>query len=283
MQACDFSKREQMLFQAAELDAKIATVRSFSKAMQNIKTFEEERVDSILEAFERQHLLDEEDDIAAEWQRYQKRMQYAISLVEEEVLLEIGWQDLHALMDTDAARIQKILRYAIQKAGKSAEASDTTEILLEKLSFACHELFDAKLLVASQKNNVVAKTLGILTELSLLIARVEKWLETTRAAVQGALGASWINECHNLRHMLERFEPTFINTKELSELTESLFKEIYKITEIARSRAKGEDPIGLEEAYQAYMQKIALMRKNGNEALPFVYLPGYIRFFLDVQ
>jgi len=120
MQIQDFRLCQEHLLRAKELYDLMQETISFAKSMQYIKTFEEERVDVILEGFERAFLFQDEQSVdqscKEHFDAHKKLMQRTAYLIVEEVLLDIGLLDMHALMDVDQARLRKILGFANQKA-----------------------------------------------------------------------------------------------------------------------------------------------------------------------
>jgi len=116
----DHSLRLKLFQEAFHLDEQLDGVYTFAKSMQYVKTFEEERVDIILEAFERRYLLEDEksdsQSLSEAWSRYQKRMQRVLNMVVDEIFLDIGLLDRHALMDVDPQALNKTLQLAIDRA-----------------------------------------------------------------------------------------------------------------------------------------------------------------------
>ena len=128
VQIQDYKLCKNLLKSAKELQDTIDTTRLFAKSMQYIKTFEEERVDVILEGFERTFIFEEEESqdavVESAFSAYETRMLITAALIIEEVLLDIGLLDLHALMDVDPKKLKKILRLAILKASTYYASED---------------------------------------------------------------------------------------------------------------------------------------------------------------
>ena len=122
IQVDDFRVRQKMLREAKKLTDRLYASRKFAKTLQQYKTFEEERIDDILEAYEKSFLVEEkgfdESDLLLAWEEYTSHTWRSISLVEEEVLFDIGLLDRKALMDVDPRALEKILHYATLEAYK---------------------------------------------------------------------------------------------------------------------------------------------------------------------
>lgn len=281
--------RRKLLLLAKNSEAKMESIHTFAKAMQYMKTFEEERVDTILEAFERAYMIEEEQcsDKALEeaYSHYLQRIERAFSLVLEEVLLDIGLLDIHALMDVDTERLKKILRFAVTKATryvseldhmaeelkqrnsqtelfkksltyicehlaswaqKELKKDETVDVILEHLRLFCHELIHMKLLRARQSENIVASFFSIILQLEMLAKVVEQWLEETRGAKSKKWGVPWIAECHEIRREIARFELEKFQSKELKPLIDKVFSQIEQIVEVRECLANKEDPLHLQ-------------------------------------
>lgn len=281
MQISQSSMRQKCLQEANKLHEHIEKARHFAKLMQYIKTFEEERVDVILEAFEKEFYLEDEgrDEALSVWEKYLASMQRAVDFVIEEVLLEIGLLDMQALGDVDKEKLTKILQLATNHAHYVAKRLSLKFKepggLLENLRLFCHDLFDMKVLLASQKNSFVAKTLHVLNQYKDLIAYVQHFLEQERVHKSGLWGIPWIEECHKLRHIWEG-----TRWDDLRPLHKKLFDEIVKIPEIAQAQAKGQDPLELQKRKEQFEEELSTCDSLSKKPeLPFIYLPGYIRFF----
>lgn len=316
MQIKDFKMRQELLMQAKDLHDQIETTISFAKAMQYIKTYEEEHVDVILEAFETAYMFQEEQSVDAEirqeFLKHKKMLLHALALVTEEVFLDIGLLDMHALMDVDKTKLDKILRFAISKAkmyydmpdfgllskcraleSVSKNIQDIEKRLdewkkmdgedhLEHLRALCHELFDVKIACAASLNNSIAKALVFIADLRSLSQTVQKWLEENRKKKSGFGAAPWIEECCEIRKTIELFEPDMYSSSEFRPLIDKVFEKIYSIIEIADFKAQGEDPLLLIEQkkeFEKHLQELDQIKQQEKKEMPFFYLPGYIRFF----
>lgn len=120
MNIADLNERKSMLTEARECHLEVSECREFAKQMQYIKTFEEERVDIILEVFEKEHLIGDEDDTLSHkkeaWAKHIQFLRHAACSVREEVFLDIGLLDRHALMDIEPERLISILKLSLEEA-----------------------------------------------------------------------------------------------------------------------------------------------------------------------
>ena len=326
MAISDSQLRKKLMVQAKELEERMQDLRTFAKAMQYMKTFEEERVDVILEAFERAYLIEEEQSSPAYQEiafiHYHKRMMASFVLVLEEVLLDIGLLDLHALMDVDQERLKKIIRFAIAKArklvneltgqlqaleeadshselykiglqylrdtltrwsGKEISKEESVKTHLEHLRVFCHELFDVKVLLARAQKNRIASCLEMIFQLWMLSLRVERYIEQVRGK-GSAWGTPWVRESHEIRYTIISFEPDMYTADEFRSLIAKVFQQIYKIQEINALKNKGEDPLSLgkiENELLAELSQLEAYAKNTQVEMPFFYLPGFLRFFVN--
>lgn len=114
----DFRVQQDLLQQAEHLFQRIEATILFAKSLQYMKTFEEERVDVILEGFERRFLIEDSKIRLPQsaWDKYLKRMEHTILLIEREVLLDIGFLDMRALFDIEEKQLLSMLHLAIEKA-----------------------------------------------------------------------------------------------------------------------------------------------------------------------
>lgn len=128
----DSRLRQKLLREARVLQENVAAITAFAKTLQQVKTFEEERIDDILELFERRGIIEEgvqqEEALIIAWDRYRKRLEEASRRVEEEVIFDIGFIDQKALMDIDDAhteRLTEILKIGAIQAYKKATDAET--------------------------------------------------------------------------------------------------------------------------------------------------------------
>lgn len=122
LQIQDQKTRREFLTEAKHIYEAASKCQQFAKNMQYVKTFEEERVDDILEAFEHLGIIEEENSefsmCKAAFIAYKSRMNKSIRLVEEEVFLDIGLLDNKAILNINESELKAILREAITKAKK---------------------------------------------------------------------------------------------------------------------------------------------------------------------
>lgn len=297
MAVTEHKKRLEMLKEAQAVDARIKATIDFAKQMQYVKTFEEERVDIILEAFERQHLIVESD-----WAKYRERMQLAARLVEDEIYLDIGLLDRHAVMDVDPKELNKTLRLACKHANDHifepkygilariemivpekafckraqeelvagftkwsqvvVDETKTTDWLLEHLRNFCHYLFDAKVAEAAYNNMLLPKCLQLINEVRSYVNLVEVQLQQKRTQHSAEWGPEWIVECHDMRKEIACFEPD----KEAAQALEPLIKKV-----VTAADAQSE--------FEAHLQEIEALTNSPKRDYPFIYIPGYLAFF----
>ncbi len=309
--------RLSMLEDAISLDSHIQGMIDFAKAMQYVKTFEEERVDSILEAFERQHVVEELSkmplDLKDAWDGYVERMQIAARLVEDEIFLDVGLLDRRALMDVDQKALKKTLLLAIERAKMhtyeprfgllanlqfaetsplckktldairkrleewTAVAVDETKSideLLEHLRSYCHNLFDAKVIIAAHANMLLPKCLEFINEVRSLERYVEESLLQKRTKYLKELGISWIPECRHMRAEIETFEPEEEAASSLEPLVKKVFGQINELPEYAQFHLEA-----FQKELEAHLREIEEISKNPKKEHPFIYIPGYLAFF----
>ncbi|MBS0635025.1 MAG: hypothetical protein JSR37_06150 [Verrucomicrobia bacterium] len=278
--------RLAMLQEAEVLDRVIKDTIDFAKAMQYVKTFEEERVDIILEAFERQHIIE------PTWESYYERMNRAARLVEDEIFLDIGLLDRHALMDVDEKELNKTLHIAISRAKKHiyepkygiqasiqdvrafevwanavVDDSKSTDWLLEHLRNYCHMLFDAKIILAARGGMLLPKCLQFINEVRALTVYQEAILQKKRNLNVAEWGPEWIPECQDMRCEIECFEPE----EESADALRPLLKKFQStFADVA------EDKIA---HLNKRLEEIEGLSKNPKKECPFIYIPGYIAFF----
>lgn len=316
----DHQMRLKLFQEAYSLDEKLESVVSFAKSMQYVKTFEEERVDVILEAFERRYLLeDEKNDPAtldAAWKRYQKRMQRTLTLVLDEVFLDIGLLDRHGLMDVDQQTLNKTLIQAIERARQHVsqlllplsesshlmcqkttndlkknldewvkiaipESSDT-DALLEHLRSFCHLLFDVKVLQAAFQGMLIPKCLKLMNDLRSLSRYLEEWLQEKRGERKAIWGIPWIPECYAIRSEIETFEPTEESANAFRPVVKKVLEIIQQIPEVSYLKATDGDPLQLatiNNELSAHLEEIDLLAQDTKREHPFIYIPGYLAFF----
>ncbi|MCE5293806.1 MAG: hypothetical protein LLF94_04240 [Chlamydiales bacterium] len=301
--------RFKMMQEADILDARIAETIAFAKAMQYVKTFEEERVDVILEAFERQHVIEEQD-----WNAYIERLHRACRLVEDEIFLDIGLLDRHALMDVDVQELNKALIIATNRAIKhiyeshygvladlegvtltetlcqktlsdckksleawakvSVDDIKNTDWLLMHLRKYCHHLFDAKILLGTQNKILLPKCLDFVCDLRSLEKYIRSSVQAKRNQQEAEWGHPWIKECHDIREEIESFE----QDEETEDAFRPLLKKIYSIAE----KIPEVDPAKLEtfqQELERHLQEIDELSERPQKDYPFIYIPGYLAFF----
>lgn len=307
-----------MMQEAEALDAHIQETIAFAKAMQYVKTFEEERVDIILEAFEHQHVVIEDscllDALKKGWELYRERMHRAARLVEDEIFLDIGLLDRHALMDVDQKELSNTLRQAIARASshifepkygifanlqvatvqeplcrltldslkKSLEEWSKALIvqdasidwLLEHLRKYCHSLFDAKIILGAKAKMLLPKCLAFMNELKSFVGYIEAALQNKRSEHIAEWGKQWIAEVHGMRLMLECFEPEEEAAEEFKAITKKIFSEVEQIPEYSDLQLTE-----FQKELDLHLLEIDELAKNPKQEHPFIYIPGYLEFF----
>lgn len=310
--------RLSMLQEAAVLDARIKETVDFAKAMQYVKTFEEERVDIILEAFERQHIVVEQDctvdDLKTAWTHYRERMHRASCLVEDEIFLDIGLLDRHALMDVDQKELSKTLRLAISRAShhifepkygmlanlqgcakdeplckkthdtlkgalenwSKVPVTDDMSVdeLLEHLRNYCHSLFDAKVIIASSAKMLLPSCLGFMNELRCFVSHLESSLQDMRIEHVSQWGKQWISECHSMRCELECFEPEEETAEAFKPIMKKISATVDQIPERSRLQLDA-----IQKELDGHLLEIEELAKDPKKDHPFIYIPGYLDFF----
>jgi len=290
--------RLKMMQEAFILDTHIRKMIDFAKAMQYVKTFEEERVDIILEAFEKQHLIDDD------WDYYRERMHRAARLVEDEIFLDIGLLDRHALMDVDPQELNKTLRLAAKRAREhifepkygllanlhelseqalckkmfqdvqqgleswanvQVDETKSTDWLLEHLRSYCHSLFDAKITISAESKMSLGRCLAFMNELRSLEKLVSEQLQTLRST-------EWVEECHTIRALIECFEPA-------EERAHAFLPLIKEIQNVLNSLPEKLDLEPIQKELEAHLAEIDELAKDPKKEHPFIYIPGYLAFF----
>lgn len=322
MAVADHKTRLSMLQEASVLDVRIQETIDFAKAMQYVKTFEEERVDIILEAFERQHIVvdasntqtDFQGALRRSWDLYRERMHRASRLVEDEIFLDIGLLDRHALMDVDQNELAKTLVLAIQRANKhifepkygllanlqtivaneplcqktlnrckkgledwakvQVDQAKGIDWLLEHLRNYCHCLFDAKILLGSHAKMLLPKCLEFINELRAFISTLESSLQEIRSEHRAQWGHQWIVECHAMRCELECFEPKEETKQAFEPLTKKIQALIDQIPEHSKLQLAD-----CQKELDQHLDEIELLAKDPKKEHPFIYIPGYLAFF----
>lgn len=309
--------RLEMMQEAMALDHHIQEVVDFAKAMQYVKTFEEERLDIILEAFERQHLVKDDDKalpaLKKAWAIYVERHQRAARLVEDEIFLDIGLLDRHALMDVDQNELNKTLQIAISRANNhifesrygllanlheqsqsalckkvyedlkeslidwskvSVDASRTTDWLLEHLRNYCHDLFDAKILLGSEAKMLLPRALAFMNELRCLVGYIETSLQQKRTLHRAQWGPEWISECHAIRALIECYEPQTESSSAFGPLLKNIQAIIAQIPENKELQLAA-----IQKELEDHLMEIDEIAKDPKKEYPFIYIPGYVAFF----
>jgi hypothetical protein len=317
MAVADHKTRLSMIQEASVLDARIQETIEFAKAMQYVKTFEEERVDIILEAFERQHIVVDTDMQATlkhSWDLYRERMHRASRLVEDEIFLDIGLLDRHALMDVDQNELIKTLVLAIHRANQhifepkygilahlqeigatqplcqktqdsckknledwakvQVDQAKGIDWLLEHLRNYCHCLFDAKILLGSHAKMLLPKCLDFINEVRAFISTLESSLQGMRTEHVAEWGHQWVLECHSMRCELECFEPE----EETKQAFEPLIKKIQALIDQIPEHSKLQLEASQKEL-ENHLVEIELLAKDPKKEHPFIYIPGYLAFF----
>lgn len=302
MKVPDHKTRLKMMQEAMALDEMISGTIQFAKAMQYVKTFEEERVDVILEAFERWHLLED-----ADFGQYVERMQRAAALVEDEIFLDIGLLDRHALMDVDPMELNKTLKVAINRARRKTplqplvydekyllcakkfqdlkmsldlwakeevDENRDTDLLLDHLRNYCHHLFDAKILLGSNAGMLLPKCLDFMNDLRIYARLIEELLQEKRGLHRERWGTPFIVEAHAILAAVESFEP--------EEETSNAFQPILKKLQNLLGQIPEHAELLSEQTFQElteHLQEIDKICERPRKEHPFIYIPGYIAFF----
>jgi hypothetical protein len=302
--------RRECLEEAMALDKKLQEVVHFAKAMQYVKTFEEERVDVILEAFEKQNLIVEASkkpaDLKMAWNGYVERMKRAARLVEDEIFLDIGLLDRHALMDVDQQELNRTLRLAVDRAKgyifedlKSAsdlplctltknwlqedvkawaqvpvDQTKSTDWLLEHLRRYCHYLFDAKIIMGTAHKMLLPTCLAFMNDLRSLARYVEEKLQEIRSKHRAEWGVEWIPEAYAIRALLECFEPEEETKESFLPLVKDIEAILAKIPEASTLHLAD-----MQKELETHLEEIDQLAKDPKKEHPFIYIPGYLAFF----
>jgi hypothetical protein len=314
----------ELLSAAEKLEERVSEVHSFAKTMQYIKTFDEEYVDVVLEVFERHHLLEEASSdnqaIKMAWEKYARRMYYACSLAEEEIILDIGLLDMRALMDVDQANLRKVLKIAIDRTRqhmrnpewgllKRLEQSPSSQMklyqelqekiaawdkepllpeassteLLEKLKLFCYYLFNAAALLSAVKKHRLAKILVLIEELRAFCRALELWLQKKRGAMGASWNKLWIAECYAIRREIEHFEMQGSGIESLKAFVSRFFVLVSQIPEIAQLKALKKEEADFEkmtEEIKRHLEEIGMTTLFEADQMPFFFVPGYLAFFI---
>ncbi len=303
----DHKTRFEMMKEAYELHGHIARMINFAKAMQYVKTFEEERVDIILEAFEKEYLIE------GSWDYHRERNARAARLVEDEIFLDIGLLDRHALMDVDQASLGKTLRLAVDRAREHIyepkygivanicplsegilckrafedlkngldkwalvpiDDSYSIDALLEHLRSYCHLLFDARILIAAHAKMLLPNCLAFMNELRSLEKFVCDVLQKTRNSHLKDWGPEWLKECHTIRSLIECFEPACEDGESFLPLVEKIEECLSVVPE-----RKDLDIEKIKAEIDGHIKELDLLSKDPKIEHPFIYIPGYLAFF----
>ncbi len=299
--------RLEIMQEAYQLDDYVTKLIQFAKEMQYVKTFEEERVDIILEAFEKQHLIEDS------WNLYRERQARAARLVEDEIFLDIGLLDRHALMDVDQKALAKTLRLAASRAKEHifepkygilanlcplsdaplcmrafqgiklgfeewaqvvVDETKSIDSLLEHLRSYCHLLFDAKITVAARAKMLLPMCLEFMNELRSYEKIIREELLQKRSAHLKEWGPEWLGESHTIRSLIECFEPPCENGDAFMPLLEKIEELVSVISE-----CKQMDLDSIKKELYGHLQEIDEIAKNPKKEHPFIYIPGYLAFF----
>jgi hypothetical protein len=286
----DFQLRREMLAKAKKLDAQLKELCGFSKTMQYIKTFEEERIDAILEGLEHLHMygLGVNKEPKELFTESLHRMVFACLAMEEEVFADIGLLDSHALMDVDPNHLKQILKIAYIRAKNRLSRyiheieripnvsplfertkkaiHDDLEIMgkeeadkdyLAALRLFCHSVFSLRILKAALRQDVQAMELLVLQDLHLLYRQIGRRV-------------SWSKP---LSHIVMKTHAVTI--KGISDL-EAFIKKIFSdLDQIPQAKGMLEGRQSEEEEFLRTFARIA-----GRSQVPFEYLPGCMIFFL---
>jgi len=306
----DFQLRKKLFLETIKLDAKISQAVQFAKALQFIKTFEEERVDTILEVFERQYLI--EDDTkngALAFESYAKELLQRVAFVEREVVLDIGLLDMRSLFDVDEKKLQEALLAAINKAkqqipallrdleqlkpddesakkmlqalvynikGWEKETGTHTEenaLLLKQLMIFCHFLFEAKMQMEIKSENSQVKYALLVSEMRAYVDFIEEFIQKKRQAKEGEgqLTQPWVRELHAVRGDVEALEWMPEEASVYEKAFDELFKKIEEIAEIKnQSEEEKRERLKLQNELLRKVKKAEIM---GNKQL-FHHIPG---------
>ncbi len=313
--------RLKMFQEAAILDAQIDETMAFAKAMQYVKTFEEERVDIILEAFERQHIVEEGarslDSLQNAWALYLERMHRASRLVEDEIFLDIGLLDRRALMDVDQNELNKTLRLAITRANKHIyearygilanlqgivaneslrkKTLDTVKNGLEKWSkTVVDESKSTDWLLEHLRNYchllfdaklIQGSTAKVLLPRCLdfmnQLRSFANYLEEALQAKRTKHIAEWGRQWIPECHAMRCEIECFEPEEESAQAFSPLLKKIYGIVDQIPERAEL-DLESYKKELEADLLEIDALKSDPKKEQPFIYIPGYLAFF-DVR
>lgn len=276
LQLQDRKVRREFLLEVKQIYTHICQFLEFAKNVQYIKTFEEKRVDSILEAFDSLGIFEEENgallSCKAAFIAYKTKIKNSIRLVEEEVLLDIGLLDNKAILAINDTEIKEVLRAVLKQAKKHVLAPEIgTYAQLESIQpesksvsqRALSHLLNDILSWTRKKPDEVDSTTALLEELSffcrlLFLYRAYNFAKKGNAlAIRAKLFYEMFFIIHELENILRAFRKSS---------TDELEQDVYFINECHELRkelqkldTKGEDPFLLKPRIECIFDKIALI------------------------
>ncbi|MDB6081324.1 MAG: hypothetical protein JWO53_596 [Chlamydiia bacterium] len=310
--------RRKMLHESQELDHTIRATKAFAKSLQYSKVFDEERVDGILEAFEGEHYLEEgkqeKNSAVSAWSTYTRKMIKVALIIEQELLLDIGFLDMRALLDIEEKKLSKALFLALTKAReqlssalenligvttlkegqlfksiqeslikksrawleKQDEQSEgkSSQQLLKRVRSLCHVLFETQLFLASCTRNYSAQCTLIVCKLQHFVALLEEEQQEKRKGIS-SFWKPKIAECHALKGNIERLELAEESKEAFETVIQGIFQKIEEIPEVKKQSAV--EKIKREELQQEIYAAVQML--DTAVKLPLHYLPGHLTFF----
>lgn len=270
--------RRNLLAQSKKTYEDVQHALSFAKDLQYIKTFEEERVDDILEAFERVSFIEDtnQNELISAWNAYVQRMEKSCKLVEEEVLFDVGLLDMKALYDVEVRRLKKTLLLAIEKADSflHSNAVQTVEQesaqLLQQLGSLCHLLFKQK--IGREKNNPIALKALFINGSRNLLLQGEEYIQQERKKTNKFLANPWIEEFHSLRKEAEKLELYDDDLNGMLEIYTNICTQLDAIDELKRASF-------LDAHKKELLQLLDQIKTLPKEQYPLFSIPGYLDYF----
>ena len=264
----DFQLRKRLFLEAIIVDAKIKQATEFARALQYIKIFEEERIDTILDVLERHYLIEDDATNAADaFESYSQQLLRKAEFVQREVVLDIGLLDMRSLFDVDAKKLKEALLAAIDKAQQQVSAvvrdlealkvedeivkrvvrtlvcnikiwetekvtsKEESAFLLKQLMLFCHFLFEAKMVMEAKNANSTGKYAMLISGMRAYVDFIEGFIEKRRQ-VEGFGKMPWLPEMHALHRDVETLELIQEEAAVYKKTFDDLFKKIEEIAEI---------------------------------------------------
>ncbi len=288
-------QRRQLLVAAKEHYDAIEKTKKYCKILQYCKTFEEERIDAILEAFEKQGIIEEKP----------APLQHIIDLVEEEILFDIGLISSKDLIDVDENRLINACREAYNSAIQHAQhalhqlesvdshsiiahlktecANEITTLISEdkkqdmesldiltKLTSLCALLFRAKILT-SASTNIPRVTLA----LQYYVNTLENMLEESKKE-EIFFNRSWTPGIHALRTLITK---TASIQEDRDAYTIAVNTILAKSDAMIAQNTLSAENLAQKKAFQNEIRELVANVLAHKSEEPLHFIPGCLTYF----